>query len=678
MTVERGAVAEQGGGVMPSSEWLELELERADAGVRVRARGSRGEQPAPLLLGPGFQADSLERFSAAVRAAAARGEPLGEEWLERARGLHRALFREDLQTVLARLHEVADGDPILLRWMLHEGELQAIPWEALCEPGTASGFLASSPKVLPARGVYSAEPWKPREVAGAVRVLPVAPSGGAALTVLRAALAQGIAAGEIEWLEPLTGARARWLSLASRLACKPFPHVIHFIGHGALEQGTPRLCLGDADDEGAWIHVERLGQQLQEELRRYLRLIVLDACEGARPGVLANAAELLARAGADAVVAHLWPVKADVARTCSAAFYRMLTGAGERRGDVARALNHARRMVLATSGDGAEAFSPVLYLRGRDSVLFEFKDRRVSPPRPPASDAREDPPSPALRRLLERPFTLLLGDKWKDERLLLEGFRERLRQVLANDDGTMPPGLPLSALTEQYELRYGEDNLNTELQEVFGSVGLSSPLIAALARRLAPGVHITLLRLPVLELALAEQRPELTLYAIQPPGPGARPGTPGTMMRREAGAEGWTRLHALPRLFDSRGDLVVLRLYSGYSPMKTFRRPLITEDDYLLGIHELKELRPPELYDFIAGRLHTQPVLLMGMSMMSWHHRMLLYRLFEMRTLPHGSGVLLEPGAGELERNLWASGQCLPGRGGVDVFGPGPTELGAP
>lgn len=663
---------------MPSSGWLELELELAGAGVRVRAQGSRGEQPAPLLLGPDVPAESLERFSAAVREAAARGEPLGGAGLERAQELHRALFREDLQTVLARLHEAADSGPVLLRWMLHEGALQAIPWEALCAPGTARGFLASSPDELPARGVSSGEPWRPREVLGAVRVLSIAPDEGGALTVLQGALAEGIAAGEIEWLEPLTGPRTHWSSLSSRLARKPFPHVIHFIGHGALEHGTPRLCLGDVGDARSWLDVELLSQLLQEELRRYLRLIVLDACEGASPGALASAAELLARAGADAVVAHLWPVKADVARTSSAAFYRTLTGANEPRGDVARALNHARRTVLATFEGSAEAFSPVLYLRGRDSVLFDFKDRRLSPPSSSSPSADVGPASPLVQRFQAQHPTLLLGDQGWDERLILSGFQQRLQQVLAEEDHTLPPKLPLSALTERYEQRYGEDYLNTELQEVLGSAGPSSPFIATLARLVTPGVHITLLRLPVLELALAEQRPELTIYAIQPPGPGARPGTPGTMMRREAGAKDWTRLHALPRLFDSRRDLMVLRLYNGYSPTKTFTRPLITEDDYLLGIHELKELRPPELYDFVSSRLHTRPLFLMGMSLRSWHHRMLLYRLFEMRTLPLGSAVLLEPGEGQMEQHLWESGQCLPGGGGVEVLYWDPRQQEAP
>ncbi|HEX5746633.1 MAG TPA: CHAT domain-containing protein [Archangium sp.] len=668
-----------------SKEWVELELRRAGAEVQVRVQGgSRDEQTEPISLGPDFTLESLERFSADVGKAAQGCKPLEGALLERAHALHQALFRGKIQTVWAQLHEAAGSGQVLLRLMLHEPSLQAVPWEAICEPGTTMGFLGNSPDVLPTRGVHSTDPFKVLEVSGAIRVLPIAPSGPAALTTLKQALAERISTGEIEWLEPLTDSRAGWRSLSDRLACEPFPHVIHFIGHGGLEKGIPTLFLGEDDrGEPCWIRVELLAQQLQERLRHHLLLMVLEACEGANPGALASAAELLARAGADAVVAHLWPVKTDVARTSSATFYRELTGKAKRRGDVALALNDARRAVLGEFQCSAEAFSPVLYLRGHDSVLFDFEGRRVSPPRPLSPGAAVDvaPPSPALQRLLEGPFTLLLGDQWKDERLVLEGdFRQHLCEELAKEgeDGDALRWLPLSALTERYVLHWSEERLLWRFQNVFKSVQPASPLLVSLARRLVPGVHITLLRFPMLELVLAEQRPELTLYAIQPPAPGARSDAPATMMRRAAGAEGWEQIADLPRERDRQRELMVLRLYSGFLPERDSGQPLITEDHYLLGIHELNELRPPELTSFIGGELYNQPVLLLGMSLLSWHHRMLLHRLFGRRPLPFGSVVLLEPEAAKKERRLWESGKGLPGGEGgegVQVVGSGVPEL---
>src|SRR6185436_2182409 len=101
-----------------------------------------------------------------------------------------------------------------------------------------------------------------------------------------------------------------------------------------------RLADNDDGDE-SWLPIELLAQQLKASLRGFLRLIVLECCEGARPSAFASAAEILARAGADAVVAHLWPVKADVARACSEQLYRSLAGKDRGAGDIAIGMNEA-------------------------------------------------------------------------------------------------------------------------------------------------------------------------------------------------------------------------------------------------------------------------------------------------------------------------------------------------
>lgn len=604
----------------------------------------------------------MASFAEWVEAAAERAEPLDEPRLGQARALHQALFREGVQTVLERLRGAAGERQGLVRLMLRDGELQAFPWEALCAPGTQRGFLGNSPDLFLARGVSSEDLWQPREVSGAVKVQVIAPTNEAAPAALKAALHARITSGELEWMEPLTGPQAGQRALFEHLRGGQLPHVLHFVCHGEVDaQGMPRLRLADVDGEESWVEVELLAQQLKAGFRGNLRLIVLEACEGARPGALASAAELLARAGADAVVAHLWPVKADVARLCSSTFYRALTGAEARRGDVAYSLGEARRMVLTQYQGSAEAFSPVLYLRGRDATLFDFKARKVVAPR--AAPVRGGGPLPAsLRLLLNQPFSLLLGDRWSDERAALETFRVRLRRGLEEASAPAPAGLPMSALAQHYALRMGKDSLDSEFRDVFGQLSDSLPLVESLAGRMGPGVHITLLRRPVLELALARRRPDLTLYVAQPPEPGQRC---APLMCRPAGEDGWESLDALPSTLDLTRDVLLLRLYRGYLPRQRFEQPLLTEDDYLLGVRELESMLSHELSDALLAVLRARPVLLLGMSMLTWHHRMMLYRLFEERPLPRGSLALLEPG--ESERELWVAGASLPGRKGVQV-----------
>jgi hypothetical protein len=629
------------------------------AGLQAVVRGCRGEKPEPERLGPEVTTERLRAFAENLRTLARNQSPL-EGQLEQAQAFHSALFQGAVQKVLLPLREASKEGPVLLQLGLHEQLLQSFPWEALCEPRTKRGFLGNSTEVLVARGVASTQPWLPREVQGAVRVQALVPqeTHTPALRALQGALRDSIASGEVEWLEPLCGARLQPRYLPELLRREPMPHVLHFLGHGGVKaDGTPVLQLVDADGEERWLEVESLVEQLKASgLHKHLRLIVLDACEGAQPGAFASAAELLARTGVAAVVAHLWPVRNDVARLCSSTFYRALTGASSpQKGDVALSLHESRRMVLMEHGT-AEAFSPVLYLRGHDSVLFDFKHRKALTAPAPAPRT-DNPLALALERLLVGPFSLVLGEQGGHPRAALEGFHQRLREELSDTGAPPPEHLSTSALAQRYLLRLGDKELDFAFQETLGAEE-APPLLEALARGLRPGVHLTLLRLPLLERALAEHRPELTLYAIQPPEPG---GKRATVMRREAGGKRWERLARPPSLLDLERELVVLRLYRGYLPPNLHDRPLLTEDDFLLGVHALEQMLPPDLADAIQSALLRNPALLLGLSMLSWDHRMLLYRLFGQHPLPSGSLAVVEPGAQE-ECRLWEEGRGLPGK----------------
>jgi CHAT domain len=360
--------------------WLQIEIAQAGTELRATARGCHGEEPAAHLLGAQASSDVLHQFSEWVKEAAARGSPLTPP--AQAQQLYQALFREGLQEVLLRLQGAAQGEPLLLRLTPGDPELHAVPWEALCRPGTTLDFLGTSPELCIARGAHSMKSFEACRVEGAVRLLVISPTDARAPERLRAALQPGIQAGELEWLTPLTGAHASTEAVQQRLRQQPVPHILHFIGHGGLDEGgNPTLRLADSEEEESWPKVELLAKELEALFRQELRLVVLEACEGARPGTLPSAAVLLAQAGAGAVVAHLWPVRADVARRCSASFYRSLSGTAVHRGDVGRSLHDARRTLLAKFKESAEAFSPVLYLRGHDTLLFDFQGRKLPPRR---------------------------------------------------------------------------------------------------------------------------------------------------------------------------------------------------------------------------------------------------------------------------------------------------------
>jgi hypothetical protein len=301
--------------------------------------------------------------------------------------LHAALFHGEFRDLFMRLTEAAQGAPVLHRLVLRHRALQAIPWEALCEPSSTEGFWSTAPAIRLVRGVPSANPWIPRDIRGAVRLLVIAPGlENVAVQNLKMAVAEPMVTGDIEWLEPIVGAKASLKFLFDAIRQHKCPHILHFIGHGGLDgSGNPTLRRTDNDDgEEEWIKVESLAREIAATCADDLRLVVLEACEGARPGLFGSAAEIINRAGIDAVIAHLWPVRADVASACSRDLYRSLTAGGVTEGHVAASLANVRRSLLL---HGAEAFSPVLYLRSTSAKLFNFDKRSVTPDTTPAMHA---------------------------------------------------------------------------------------------------------------------------------------------------------------------------------------------------------------------------------------------------------------------------------------------------
>ena len=653
--------------------WLELELDTSNNNeVRVSARGSRGERPPTHATSPEQGFDALQTFTNKVGRAVRGGKSLDPAAVSDAQALHQEVFQGELRDVLVRLGEASQGEPLLVRLFTRDRALQTIPWEALCRPGTTEGFLGTDPKMLFARGVTSSEPWEPREVRGSVRVLAIAPgSDERALGVLRQALDPSIEDGEVEWLDPIAGPEINARSLFDRLRRGKSPHVVHWLGHGGVDlSGKPVLRMADDEDgEEAWITAESLGRELSASFCEELRLVILEACEGAKAGALGSAAEILARAGADAVVAHLWPVKADVARACSTDIYRSLTGAERGQGNIGASVAAARRSLLSRS---AEAFSPILFLRGSDSVIFNFESRRVAKP---GKKSQSRGLAPALQGLLERPFTAVLGDL-DDDRAAL---REELVRFTQENGEPAAEGMSLSALTQRCMLRFGQEVLHSLFQQalMISPDTPLPPLVNALARFVTPGVHVTLLWQPSFERAIASAQPQRTVYAIQPSLLGAN-GKP-RIVKRAAGAAGWRMEPTMPKRFDLESDVVVLRLYGGYSaePRPIFSQPLLTEDDHIHGLLGAEGLRPPVWMEELLARPRIQPGLFVGLSILDFRHRMLLRWLYDQRPPPEDSLAILSPTAESGEREIWDGGGGLPGTGRIAAITEDESELAA-
>lgn len=367
------------------------------------------------------------------------------------------------------------------------------------------------------------------------------------------------------------------------------------------------------------------------------------------------------------MVAHLWPVRADVARTCSEQLYRALTDAERVMGDVSRAVNEARRSLFVTYDSTAQTFSPVIYLRGPDGEIFDFKSRKLVPtPASPATPTKSAPNAPmatavppALARLMTKPYSLVLGDLGKTEHDAFMRLRDKLMKDLAKESLNVSADTPLSTVAQLYSFMRGAEKLGNEFQKALRSGSMTvPPIIPAIASRISPGVHITLLRNPWLEEALAEKQAERTIYVIQP-------GEQGVVTYVRQSGNDWEESADGITTFEPESDIVLLRLFRGYTPENLFARPLLTEDDYLHGLRDLETLLSRDLANAITSTLNHRPALFLGVSMHAWHHRMLLHRTFP-RGIPRDSLAIVESSGPE--RMVWQTGAGLPGKGeGIDV-----------
>ncbi|MCY1061763.1 CHAT domain-containing protein [Nannocystis sp. SCPEA4] len=645
---------------------MEIEITCHGDEVRVTGRGSQGKRTREHGLGPSFSVSELTQFRVGVGNDVARSTPLAAHLLEQTRALHQALFHGELHELFVGLSEAATakGERLLVRLMIQDPRLQSVPWEAACRPQSTHGFLGTAADVVVARGVSSMDPCEPREIRLALKVLPIlAVDDRSALQALRTLLTEHIASGAVELLEPIEGPAARNPVLFERLRRGPSPHVLHFLGHGGLDHhGVPVIRLADDDHgEKVFVPVEVFAEELRACFND-LRLVYLQACSGARPGIFASAAEILTRRGVDAVVAHLWPVKAEVARAAAHDFYRTLVDSQIGRGDVGASIQASRRTL---SSESAEAFSPVLYLRGPDTQLFELEGRRLRPPAPrSAATVDADALVGPFARIAGGPFSLILGNAWDDASLReTHGkLRESLLAALKARGESVEATLPLYSLAQRVSLLVGAFNLGRIFQKILGGVRQRGELpvsIDAVAALLRPGVHTTLLWLPLLEHALLRHHPDRAIYVIQPGAPEDN-GRRLVTVKAPAQSE-WKECEELPRL-RLEESFVILRLYGGYTPEAEpiLTNPQVTEDDHIQGLFDLRYVVPPEWEGGIMGWLRTRPALCLGISTLDWRHRMMLRWLFDQRPPPAGSVAVL--GESQHEKAIWeAGGAVFPG-----------------
>jgi pentatricopeptide repeat protein len=383
--------------------------------------------------------DSIGRVRRKVRRLESKERRLLEDFGSR---LFQAAFVGPVRECLGRSRAVAEVKRKGLRLRLRlPGELANLPWELLYDD--EYGFIGLSPETALVR--YP-------EMPTAVRPFPVAPPLRV-LAMISAPTDVPELAGDEEWAkltDALEGLIPEMVQVdrleAGTLAALQRPlrqreyHVLHFIGHGGYDEKAQdgALALEGPDGKTRLVTGRDLGVMLQGY--RSLRLVVLNACEGARSSPedpLGGVAQGLVRQGIPAVIAMQFEISDPAALAFSQSFYQAIADGLP----VDLAMVESRKAMFA-QGNEVEWATPVLYMRSPDGVIFDVR-------KPTKPDNEREARTAEERKADERAE----GEAQADTTTLV-GFAEQARVQEQAEQGKAkyrPPGSPKKAKDKDLE-----------------------------------------------------------------------------------------------------------------------------------------------------------------------------------------------------------------------------------
>ncbi len=328
--------------------------------------------------------DSLWRTPGASRhLGLVEGETL--DATELGHRLYDVVFAGEVGTSLVRNLERADNRlRIVLRLDKGLAALAALPWEFLYS-SHLKRYLSPSAETPFVRYLEVATGGRMQPAPPPLVVLGVLsnPAGVESLDVERewARVQDAVSTLGKERIR-LERVPATWTALQSRLR-QGGAHVLHFIGHGVFDDETNQGSLLFEDDSGqpTLVSADRFKVLLHDQAD--LRLVFLNACEGAKGGrsdFFAGVAQQLVQQGVPAVVAMQFPVTDTAALTLSREFYKALADGYP----VDAAVGEARKAIFGL-GDSLEWGTPVLFSRSQDNRLIELPEGDFHPiiPRQP-------------------------------------------------------------------------------------------------------------------------------------------------------------------------------------------------------------------------------------------------------------------------------------------------------
>jgi WD40 repeat protein len=443
----------------PSYENFDVLLERTGEGVyRARVVHAPAGQGARVAFTQPFAPLELENFllrigrpRRPVRRVDAPETKAIKDFGDR---LYSALFRDDLRVSLERSLSEAAAKSAGLRLRLRLSdtpELAELPWEFLYDRAR-NRFVCLSDRTPLVRFLEVPDPPRPLAVSPPLRVLvmissPLDPRFAQLdveqeWTKLHGTIGRLEQAGlvRLERLEAATLA-----ALRQRLRRNDW-HVLHFIGHGGFDPHAQDgiLVLEDPAGGSQLVTAQALGVPLHNH--DPLRLVVLNACEGARADPtdpFAGTAQTLIQQGIPAVVA----MQFEITDLAAIALTSELYGAVADGYPLDAALSQARQAIY-TDVSEIEWATPVLYLRAPDGRIFDVAPAPPAATPPSLATPTASPAAPTKTTAARPPAaagTAKLASPLAPLHPTADWSRDRVRMIL-NPSTSDRPSEPVNAV----------------------------------------------------------------------------------------------------------------------------------------------------------------------------------------------------------------------------------------
>jgi len=285
-------------------------------------------------------------------------------------GETRSLYNECLREATNRHRGVR------LKLSIHAPRLAALPWEFLYDPRKRD-YICLNPYTPLVRYTELPQTVQPLNIATPLRILgllsdptdvpvrlDVHEEKHQIATAVHSLVERGLV--NLSWLE---GNSWRDLQRVMRSADDGW-HIFHFIGHGGYDKvrNEGYIVLNNEDGTSHHLYASQLARLLARQ-RSTMRLVLLNACEGARAGTqdaLSSTAATLIASGIPAVVAMQYEITNDAAIEFAQAFYEALA----ENLPVDAAVAEARNSLSINDSRSLEWGVPVLHMRAADGRLF--------------------------------------------------------------------------------------------------------------------------------------------------------------------------------------------------------------------------------------------------------------------------------------------------------------------